>query len=167
MHRRVRVSAMGYWSETFAGNPECVAAARKFTVHALGAVPGADIVELVASELAANAVLHSNSGEPGGQFTLHVATFQTHFRVRVDDAGGDTEPQSPRGGAGWDECGRGLALVAALSSRWGVLGDRYARAVWAEISIPQDPFAVPDPNPSTATGAVHDRSYELERQATL
>ena len=34
------------------------------------------------------------------------------------------------------EAGRGLALVAALSHAWGVLGDQYSRAVWAEILFP-------------------------------
>ena len=34
------------------------------------------------------------------------------------------------------ESGRGLAMVAEISQKWGVLGDRYARAVWAEIPYP-------------------------------
>jgi hypothetical protein len=35
------------------------------------------------------------------------------------------------------EAGRGLTLVAALSSAWGVLGDQTGRAVWVEILIPR------------------------------
>jgi hypothetical protein len=40
---------------------------------------------------------------------------------------------------GWDfpEAGRGLALVAAISRGWGVLGDQCSRMVWAEIMCPR------------------------------
>lgn len=128
---------MGYWTQSFLGIPECAADARQFAFKNLGDVPGIELVELVVSELAANAVQHSDSGQPGGKFTLHLAEFDGRWRVRVDDAGGSTEPCVKATAADVDEAGRGLALVAALSSDWGVVGDHYARAVWAEISIPR------------------------------
>lgn len=128
---------MAYWSETFDGRAECVADVRRFTVKALGDSPGVELVELVASELAGNAVQHSDSGQPGGQFTVHLASFADRWKVRIDDAGGMTEPCVRDAEADRDEAGRGLALVAALSSHWGVVGDHYARAVWAEIPIPE------------------------------
>jgi two-component sensor histidine kinase len=127
-----------YWSQSFDGLAERVADARRFAFKSLGDVPGVELVELVASELAANAVRHSYSGQPGGQFTLHLAAFDGGWRVRVDDAGGPSEPHIRVADAGKDEAGRGLALVAALSSDWGVIGDHYARGVWAKISTPQD-----------------------------
>lgn len=129
---------MAYWSQSFPGSAECVADVRRFAFKALGDVPGIDVVELVASELATNAVQHSGSGRPGGRFTLHLAAFEDRWRVRVDDAGGLTEPCLQAVDVGWEEAGRGLALVAALSSDWGVVGDHYARAVWAEIPMPQE-----------------------------
>ena len=128
---------MPYWSMTFDGLAQCVSDARRFAADALGDLPGVDVVELVTSELAGNAVQHSGSGQPGGKFTLHLAAFDDRWTVRVDDAGGPTEPLM-RGAAAYEaEAGRGLALVAALSLNWGVVGDQYARAVWAEISRPQ------------------------------
>lgn len=137
---------MSYWSKTFDGLPECVSEAREFTRQAIGDDEGVDLVELVASELAGNAVRHSDSGKPGGQFTLRLATFGNRWQVRVDDAGGPRAPHvcSPKPIESLDdldgfgdevEAGRGLALVAAVSSRWGVLGDEAGRAVWVEILI--------------------------------
>lgn len=128
---------MGYWSRTFDGRAESVAEVRRFTVKVLGENPGTDVVELVASELATNAVQHSDSGQPGGHFTMHLAESANRWRVRIDDAGGPKEPCVKTADAKGDEAGRGLTLVAALSSDWGVIGDHYARAVWAEIEMPR------------------------------
>jgi hypothetical protein len=128
---------VAYWSQNFPGRADCVADVRRFAFKVFGDVPGIDLVELVASELATNAVQHSDSGQPGGHFTLSLADFGNRWHVRVDDAGGPGEPCVKSADAGSDEAGRGLTLVVALSSDWGVIGDHCARAVWAEIAIPQ------------------------------
>jgi len=139
---------VSYWSKTFDGRPECVSEVREFTRKAIGDNDGGDLVELVASELAGNAVRHSDSGKPGGQFTLHLAAFLNRWQVRVDDAGGPNvphvcEPKPIESIEDLDafgdevEAGRGLALVASVSSNWGFLGDQAGRAVWVEISMPQ------------------------------
>jgi anti-sigma regulatory factor (Ser/Thr protein kinase) len=135
-----------YWSKSFEGLPECVSEVREFTRKVVGDDGGADLVELVASELAGNAIRHSGSGAPEGQFTVHLAALVNRWLVRVDDAGGTTQPHvcaPPVMERTEDlddygdevETGRGLAMVAAVSSEWGVLGDENARAVWAEIQI--------------------------------
>lgn len=140
---------MPYWSKSFDGRPECVAEVREYARKVVGDRKGADLVELIASELAGNAIRHSDSGEPGGQFTLHIAALINRWKVRVDDAGGTKVPhvcEPPPINSAEDldrfgdeiEAGRGLALVAAVSSCWGVLGNEAARAVWAEIPIPRD-----------------------------
>ncbi|OLE21185.1 MAG: hypothetical protein AUG49_22685 [Catenulispora sp. 13_1_20CM_3_70_7] len=140
---------MSYWSRDFDGLPECVSEVREYTRNVVGDREGADLVELVASELAGNAIRHSDSGEPGGRFTVHLAEFCTRWQVRVDDLGGPGEPHicEPPPIKSVDdldtfgeeiEAGRGLAMVAAVSSKWGVLGDQGARAVWAEILIPRE-----------------------------
>jgi anti-sigma regulatory factor (Ser/Thr protein kinase) len=128
---------MAYLAISFRGCAEYVHEVRTWTAKALGNVAGADVVVFVASELATNAVRHAAGGEPGGTFSLHLATFADRWLVRVDDQGGPSGPEvlkvEQEG-----ETGRGLALVAMLSASWGVLGDQYARGVWAEISRPRE-----------------------------
>jgi anti-sigma regulatory factor (Ser/Thr protein kinase) len=139
---------MSYWSRSFRGIAECLSEVRLFTAAVLGDRPGVDLVVLAASELAGNAILHTASGEPGGQFVVHIAAFADRWQVRVDDAGGMNIPHLPEpltadADPDPDDCeflpesGRGLALVAAVSRTWGVLGDEYSRAVWAEIPHPR------------------------------
>jgi hypothetical protein len=128
---------MTYWSRSFQGLAENLSEVRRFTAAVLGDRPGVDLVVLAASELAGNAVLHTASGDPGGQFVVHVAAFADRWQIRVDDQGGRGEPVLDTSDEGDPaESGRGLALVAAVSRKWGVLGDHYARAVWAEIPHP-------------------------------
>lgn len=126
---------MSYLSITFPGRPEYVHEVRAWLTKALGDVPGADVLVLVASELTANAIRHTSCAEPGGTFTVHVAAYSNRWHVRVDDQGGPNVPQVLCADD-LDDAGRGLALVEAVSTSWGVLGDQYARAVWAEIPMP-------------------------------
>ena len=135
---------MSYWTRDFKGQPEHLTEVRQFTRSVAGDRGGADLMEMVASELAGNAIQHSESGEPGGMFTLQVADHQDRWQIRVIDEGGPIEPHicelaSIESVEDLDklgdeaEAGRGLAMVAAVSSAWGVLGDRTSRVVWAEI----------------------------------
>lgn len=132
---------MSYWSRSFPGLAENLTEVRQFTEMVLGDAPGADLVVLAVSELAGNAIVHTASGAPGGQFAVHLAAFADRWQVRVDDEGSPTEPHVVVDGmdddSDWDcESGRGLAMVSSISRTWGVLGDRHARAVWAEIPYP-------------------------------
>jgi serine/threonine-protein kinase RsbW len=83
---------------------------------------------MCATELAANAVLHSRSGLPGGHFSVEVACAGQSVRVTVEDSGG---PWAKRGNGDIDaECGRGLHIVAALSADMGITGDAAGRMAW-------------------------------------
>lgn len=137
---------MAYWSRNFEGLPEYLTDVREFTRFVAGNRGGADLLEMIASELAGNAIQHSDSGGPGGQFTLQLAGLEDRWHVRVVDQGGSQEPHvcerpsienmKDLDGLGDEaESGRGLAMIAAVSSSWGVLGDQASRAVWAEVLI--------------------------------
>lgn len=137
---------MSHWTREFKGLPEHLTEVREFTRFVAGDRDGADLMEIVASELAGNAIQHSESGGPGGRFTLQVADHQDRWQIRVIDEGGPIEPHicelaSIESLEDLDklgeeaEAGRGLAMVAAVSSAWGVLGDHTSRVVWAEILI--------------------------------
>jgi len=103
---------------------------------ALAGCPARETLLSCVSELAANAVAHTASGV-GGDFTVEVIRSADGVAlVAVTDAGGPGEP-SVRGADELAEGGRGLALVAALASRWGhhevAAG---GRTVWAEATWP-------------------------------
>lgn len=133
-----------HWLRTFEGRPEHLTKVREFARLVAGGRDGADVMEMVLSELAGNAIQHSRSGEPGGEFALQVLDMQDRWHVRVFDQGGPREPRiceltSIESVEDLDklgdeaEAGRGLAMVAAVSSAWGVSGDWTSRTVWADI----------------------------------
>ena len=104
--------------------------ARRFVVAALDAlgVSGArDTAELLVSELVTNAVVHGGSG-------VRVSVESTEGRVRVSVS--DESPTVPilRNPVPEDEHGRGMFLVATLSSRWGVDPSTPGKCVWFELS---------------------------------
>jgi hypothetical protein len=93
------------------------------------------------SELCANAIAHTASGN-GGVFTVEVDCSRNGVAwVAVTD---DGSPSAPVVGAldTMAEGGRGLAMVAACTSRWGYTEARPRRTVWAEASWP---VSVPTP----------------------
>lgn len=110
-------------SVTLPGTPESAGAARAFAAAALAGQRRelADDVATVVTELAANAVLHSRSGRPGGTFTLRLQAVPGEpVLIEVRDQG--PAPAPARSGPdqdGLSESGRGLAMVAALSAAWG------------------------------------------------
>ncbi len=121
--------ATGQWLRTFPGLPDQVPQARRFVAGLLSMHVSADDVALCVSELAANAVLHSRSGRPGGTFTVRV-TAGPAVCVEVEDQGGPwLPPLGPDGSRG-----RGLAIVRTLAGDFGISGDRSGRTAWFTMS---------------------------------
>jgi anti-sigma regulatory factor (Ser/Thr protein kinase) len=116
--------------------------ARRFLAGILCGCPAADDVLLAASELAANAVLHSASSQPGGTFTVTAEVSDgSHVRIEVRDDGGPWRAPGHRGGLG----GRGLDIIATLAASHGVSGDLSAGwTVWAVL--PWHPAPLPPEN---------------------
>jgi anti-sigma regulatory factor (Ser/Thr protein kinase) len=100
-----------------------------------GRSPIIDSLELLASELAANAVAHSRSRNPGGTFTVRATLYPGDYAwVEVIDEGGPWAA-----GKDDDEHGRGLAVVAAIAGdgNWGIEGDNSCRIAWFRLDWPQ------------------------------
>ncbi len=96
-----------------------VRAVREFVGVTLAGHPCAEVPVLLASELAANSVLHSSS-RLGGTMTVTVSGVPDGtVRVEVADAGGLSVPVLRGGSSGCGESGRGLRLVGDLSAGWG------------------------------------------------
>jgi CheY-like chemotaxis protein/anti-sigma regulatory factor (Ser/Thr protein kinase) len=85
---------------------------------------------LVTSELAANAITHAHS-----TCRLRVSLNPTTLRIDVIDTGSGTpEPQPP---SATEEHGRGLHLVAAVTTAWGLeIVPADGKVVWAELVRP-------------------------------
>ncbi|WP_328299831.1 ATP-binding protein [Streptomyces sp. NBC_00435] len=105
--------------------PGAVPLARHAVRELLGAAPN---TELCVSELLTNALLHLGEGTP---VTLRITGRAARTRVELTDP----DPREPvrRQAADADECGRGLALVAAVALRWGVHRDGAGKTVWCEL----------------------------------
>ena len=86
-----------------------------------------DVAELLTSELATNAIIHAASG-----FELEIDVDRT-IRVEVRDAGGGRPAVLHAGPQ--DGSGRGLGLVQALSSAWGVTPSSPGKTVWYELAV--------------------------------
>jgi anti-sigma regulatory factor (Ser/Thr protein kinase) len=129
----------------FPGTLDQVGKARRFVACLLDECPARDALVSCASELTANAVVHTASGA-GGYFAVEVTCPRSGVaRVAITDAGGPTEPAagSPVDADVVDEDvdglpvgGLGLALVAASASCWGYYDAGPGRTVWAEASWP-------------------------------
>jgi len=89
----------------------------------------ADDVILCASELAANAAVHSRSRLPGGTFTVRARISPGNYAwVEVEDDGGPTRPGIS------DTAGHhGLDIVRALATDWGIGGDHTTHTIWARF----------------------------------
>ncbi|WP_062217787.1 ATP-binding protein [Streptomyces sp. NBRC 109706] len=137
----------------------------RVTLAAWGvAAEAAETVELVISELATNAVRHTATT------TLRCRLLDTADRLLVEVTGEHTGAKDPqRRDAGTDdEGGRGLALVEALSIRWGVTtaGHGTAQCVWAELPrVPAEFSPVGDPAPTTGRAPGQRAAPAAERRS--
>ncbi|WP_329384631.1 ATP-binding protein [Streptomyces sp. NBC_01716] len=92
-----------------------------------------DTAALLLSELVTNALRHGSP--PGREIHVTVSRGDGLLRLEVEDAG-EALPH-PRTPDLVDECGRGLALVAALADDWGVAGrEGPGKRVWVTLKAP-------------------------------
>ncbi len=119
-------------TRSYPGTPEQARIIRADLRALLAHCPHADDIILCASELAANAALHSRSAAPGGTITVH-ADIRPGDRVciEVSDQGGPWTPAP-------DDHDRphGLDIVAALATTWRITGTATGRMAWARLDWP-------------------------------
>ena len=173
------------WSRTFRGIPASVPEARRFVAELLPGCPAREVLTMCVSELATNAIAHTDSGN-GGVFIVEVdLPHPGTARLAVTDEGSDSLPavgplpSAPLSSAplpladplasvaslpladpldSLAEGGRGLALVAASTTRWGYADAHPGRTVWAESCWP-----VPVPAPAQATSSLNAPTSALGR----
>lgn len=115
----------------FPGTVSQIAQVRAFVRDKLSQFPEVDDAELLASELATNAVQHTPSNLPGSGFGVLIEHEHGHsVRVTVHDGGSyfdapyvaQPEPDA--------EHGRGLFLVDVLADSWGSHATLSGRKTW-------------------------------------
>src|SRR6266568_1846248 len=117
---------------TYPGGTEHIRAVRADLRAVLRDCPRVDDVILCASELAANAVMHSRSRLPGGTFTVRATISpDLYARIEVQDNGGP-----------WNQGmidptrHHGLDIIRAVADEWGIDGDHMSRTIWARFDWP-------------------------------
>ncbi|SEF46197.1 Anti-sigma regulatory factor (Ser/Thr protein kinase) [Thermomonospora echinospora] len=124
----------------FKGEPAELARVRSFAAAALRGCSVLDDAVLLIDEVAANAIVHTDSE------TVEVALRHVGDVVRgeVRDAGSDSVP-APKADSeadGEGESGRGLLIVDLLAKQWGSRRTAAGRLVWFEL---HDPDCAPEP----------------------
>ena len=110
-----------------------VSVARRFIREKLeqwGLEPLLDDTLLVTSELATNAITHAGSG-----CRIRLSLSDSTLRIDVVDTGAGTPEPQPESQT--EEHGRGLHLVDALTTAWGLeMVPGEGKLVWAELARP-------------------------------
>ncbi|WP_167501915.1 putative ATP-grasp-modified RiPP [Streptomyces malaysiensis] len=115
------------------------------TLRAWGLEDLVDDARLIASELATNAIRHATRHIPDPQqrgcFRLKVERPGDHL-VRISTF--DRSRAVPRVVQATEtaESGRGMAVVEAVASRWGIDPKPWGKGVWAECTTPERPTPV-------------------------
>jgi serine/threonine-protein kinase RsbW len=129
-------SCTTWWTRRFRGGADQVLEVRHWLEDLLPACAARADVLLLASELCTNAIVHSRSGEAGGQFSVDIEWAPDLARVVIGDQGSAKAPAvAARTGdaAQLGESGRGLLLVDDVADDWGTASRPNRRWVWADV----------------------------------
>ncbi|MFB8351672.1 ATP-binding protein [Streptomyces niveus] len=121
------------WEVPFTAEPRVVARVRRamrLHLSLWGLSDLEDLAQICVSELVANVINHVGPGTP---VTLAVSTDGAHLRIELSDPDARAMPTllAPTSGA---ESGRGLMILDAVASRWGVISRADSKVVWCELA---------------------------------
>jgi anti-sigma regulatory factor (Ser/Thr protein kinase) len=119
-------------------DPRAAGRARRLVTELLacwGRGEDAEVARLLVSEVVTNAVRFAGSHD---RLQIHLAAHADRVRIAVRD--GSALRPIVKAARDDDEAGRGMHLVAALASEWGVLdgpsGPEPGKQVWFELATP-------------------------------
>jgi anti-sigma regulatory factor (Ser/Thr protein kinase) len=131
---------------TLRARPEAVAKARGAVLALRLPEATRETVALIVSELATNSIRHAGLS-PDDAIELHLANSDGQVRLAVHDGGpGFSPPTAPTDP--YAITGRGLPIVAELSSAWGVACDVDGCTVWCEVAVEDAPAGTARPAPT-------------------
>lgn len=108
----------------FEPEPKAAQAVRRFVADALSGASALDDIVLTASEFAANVIRHAQT-----RFTVRLVTTDDRIRIEVSD-GSSIMPAVED----LSESHRGLRMIDAVSTQWGVDATENGKTVWAEFA---------------------------------
>jgi hypothetical protein len=120
---------------TFTGTPSPLPQLRAWLRDRLAGLRSDTVqdTELLATELVTNANEHASGAVA---MRVKLPADRPVVRIEVDDANPDQPPPRHRGAPSEDESrGRGLLMVKAVSTAWGVLTTTSRKTVWVEIPL--------------------------------
>jgi anti-sigma regulatory factor (Ser/Thr protein kinase) len=123
------VQAATSYTGTFPGRADQLSQVRRDIAAYLQACPAADDLILITDELAANAILHTQSR--GASFTVRCQLSPHAARIEVEDLGGPWRPRQH------SDRPHGLDIIQALTGpgAWGTQpAGTGGRTVWARIT---------------------------------
>lgn len=147
---------------SLASDPHSPELARRFlrrTLLAWDAEALEATAALVLSELVTNAVLHA-----GTDIEVSITLGDDALRLEVADRS-TGRPRLRRYGLD-ATTGRGLALVAAMSSAWGVTPRLDGKGVWCELAYHSSTPAKPTSDPAASSTTTTDRTRPSGRSAS-
>jgi serine/threonine-protein kinase RsbW len=129
------LTTLALWARAFPGTPGQVGEARRFVAHLLQGSALCDDAIVVLSELFTNAVLHTDSGKPGGLVTVQVTRWRHGVRIAVTDQGSLGQPVIRDLSVGGEpaESGHGLYLAAQLAGALTWHDDPSGRTIAATL----------------------------------
>ncbi|MFD5596150.1 ATP-binding protein [Streptomyces griseorubiginosus] len=154
------------WDLAFSAEPEEVGALRwimRLHLGIWGLQHISDQAQLCVSELVANVITHVGVGTPA---TLTVSMSGPRLRIEVHDP--DTRALPTLLDAAPDaECGRGMALVGAVSDRWGVQLRADRKVTWCELStgVPSVEGSTGEARANRVEALLNERARERPRSA--
>ncbi|MCG7206958.1 ATP-binding protein [Streptomyces arenae] len=150
------------WDLSFSAEPAEVSALRRLLrthLRLWGLAELTESAQLCMSELVSNVITHVGPGTPT---TLAVSVNGTCLRIEVHDPDTRALPRLIES-TGDAEAGRGMALVASMSERWGVqlLPDR--KITWVELAsgLTEGNGHTKDVRVSRATSCLHLYNADL------
>lgn len=140
------------YQASYPGVPESVAAVRHQVAAVLAGVPCAEDVIYALSEVVTNAVVHSQSGEPGGEFAVIVDVIPGWLvRIAVIDQGGPWKESAP------DFYPHGLEIVRRLAASVRIADNEDGRTVRVFLRWETNEMTTPE---GTATNTKREVSME-------
>ena len=122
-----------------------------------------DEAALLVTELVGNSVRHARP-LPDGSILVSWRVEGNRLQVRVTDGGSPEEPHLAHAGP-QDTRGRGLSIVDAIASLWGVERSAGSTTVWATLPVRSTAQRRQRRHPAAAANALGDAGYRLLSEA--